>query len=159
VCRRSDGLLDLIETFGDATDAGEADDALRALLQRHPVAMVYSSHTAAWATMVDGWRHELGVRKVADVDVATPSKRTAEITERFIADATAGRITHTGSPELDAHIVAARLARHRNLPHLVSDVRNGAPIAGALAALLAWEARTLLPMAPPARSRIPISWN
>lgn len=143
-CRRVDGLIDLVELFADASDAGEVDDALRALLSRFSVLGVFSSHTAAWATIVDGWRRELGRGRVTDIDVSTPSHHTAQITERFRADATAGRITHSGKRELDAHVVAARLARHRNLPHLVSDVRRDAPIAGALAALLAWEARTVL---------------
>ena len=98
--------------------------------------------------MVDGWRQRLGRRVVVDVDVSVPSARTAAVTERFRADAKAGTLTHTGDPVLEAHVLAAHIARHRNLPHLVSDVRRGAPIHGALAALLAWEAHALIGSAP-----------
>jgi hypothetical protein len=105
---------------------------------------VYCSTTAQWRTLVDGWRHELGKRNVVDLDVARPSARTTEVTQRFQADATAGRIHHDRNRQLARHIAAARLARTRNLPHLAAPSRSGGSIAAAFAALLAWEAHAIL---------------
>lgn len=142
-CRRQDGLLHMIDTWAEL-DTDDVDDTLDELTARYHVGAVYTSHTPAWATMVDGWRQRLGRRNVVDVDVSLPSQRTAQVTERFREDVKAARMPHTGAPALERGIVAARVARHRNLPHLVSDVRGGAPIHAALAALLAWEGRALV---------------
>ena len=147
-CRRADGVLFPLEVWepsgGARVDEDDVDDALLAALERFNVGAVYASATPAWATLVNGWRHVMGRREVVDVDVATPSPRTAQITERFRADALAGRVRHDGDRRLARHVVAARIARARNLPYLAEGSRSGAPIAGAHAALLAWEARTLL---------------
>ena len=134
-CRRQDGLLSL-EGAWDDVDIEDCDDTLRALGAAHRIGAVYSSHTPAWATMVDGWRQQLGRRTVVDVDVSVPSARTAQITGRFRADAVAGSVAHDGDRRLEAHILAAQLARVRNLPYLVSDVRRGAPIHAAHAQLV-----------------------
>jgi hypothetical protein len=147
-CRRTDGVLFALEvwesTAGGRVDVEDVDDALMAALERYNVAAVYASASPAWATLVNGWRHFVGRKEVVDVDVATPSPRTAQITERFRADALAGRVRHDGDRRLARHVAAARVARARNLPYLVESSRSGSPIAGAFAALLAWEARTLL---------------
>jgi len=147
-CRRVDGVLFLLEVWepsgGRRVELEDVDDALRAALERFNVGAVYASATPAWVTLVDGWRHLVGRREVVDVDVATPSPRTAQITQRFRADALAGRVRHDGDRRLARHVVAARIQRARNLPYLAESSRSGSPIAGAHAALLAWEARTLL---------------
>ena len=147
-CRRTDGILFPLEVWepagGRRVELEDVDDALMAALERFRVAAVYASATAAWSTLVNGWRHFVGRKEVVDMDVSTPSPRTAQITERFRADALAGRVRHDGDRRLARHMVAARLARARNLPYLAESSRSGAPIAGAHAALLAWEARTLL---------------
>jgi hypothetical protein len=147
-CRRSDGVLFPLEIWdaegGRRVDLEDVDDALMAALKRFRVAAVYASATPAWSTLVNGWRHFVGRRDVVDMDVATPSPRTAQITERFRADALAGRFRHDGDSRLARHVVAARVQRARNMPYLAESSRSGSPIAGAHAALLAWEARTLL---------------
>lgn len=154
-CRRRDGLIVPLELWesegGRRVDAEDVDDALIAAAERYMVGAVYASASPAWATIVNGWRHVLGRKEVVDVDVATPSPRTAQITERFKADALAGRFHHDGDRRLARHVVAARIQRARNQPYLAESSRTGSPIAGAHAALLAWEARTLL--GPVARRR------
>ena len=147
-CRRSDGVLFALEVWehegGRPVELEDVDDALMAALEAYRVAAVYASATPAWATLVTQWRHVIGRRSVVDVDVATPSATTAQITQRFRADALAGRVRHDGDRRLARHVMAARIARARNLPYLAESSRTRAPIAGALAALLAWESRTLL---------------
>jgi len=147
-CRRRDGVLFALEVWepvgGRRVELEDVDDALMAAAERYDVGAVYASATPAWATLVNGWRHVLGRREVVDADVSTPSPRTAQITERFRADALAGRIRHDGDRRLARHVVGARIMRARNLPYLAEGARSSTPIAGAHAALLAWEARTLL---------------
>jgi hypothetical protein len=159
-CRRTDGVLFALEVWepagGGRVDLEDVDDALRAALERYRVAAVYASATPAWASLVNAWRHFVGRREVVDMDVSSPSPRTAQITERFRADALAGRVRHDGDRRLARHVVAARVARARNLPYLAEGSRSAAPIAGALAALLAWEARTLL--GPVRASRPPVAF-
>jgi hypothetical protein len=157
-CRRTDGVLFPLEVWepsgGRRVELEDVDDALMAALERFNVGAVYASATPAWSTLVNGWRHFMGRREVVDVDVATPSPRTAQITRRFQADALAGLIRHDGDRRLARHVVAARIQRARNLPYLAEGSSSSSPIAGAFAALLAWEARTLLgpvrrPKGPP----------
>jgi hypothetical protein len=147
-CRREDGALFTLGIWepraGELVDPEDVDDLFQAMLERYPVAAVYAAATPAWATFVNGWRHLLGKQQVIDLDVSSPSPRTAHVTRRFQADALAGRIRHDGNRRLARHMVAARIARARNLPYLAESSRGEAPISGALAALLAWEARTLL---------------
>jgi hypothetical protein len=147
-CRRSDAVLFTLEVWepagGRRVELEDVDDALMAAAELYNVDAVYASATPAWATLVNAWRHVFGKREVVDVDVASPGPRTAQITERFRADALAGRVRHDGDRRLARHVVAARLQRSRNLPYLAESSRAGSPIAGALAAMLAWEARTLL---------------
>ena len=59
--RRTDGLLSLLGSW-DEVNVEDADDILRATAANHRVSMVYCSYTPAWATMVDGWRNQLGRR-------------------------------------------------------------------------------------------------
>lgn len=161
-CRRSDGVLFALELWepvgGRRVELEDVDDALMAAAERYQVGAVYASATPAWATLVNGWRHVLGRREVVDVDVATPSPRTAQITQRFQADALAGRMGHDGDRRLARHVVAARIQRARNLPYLAESSRTGSAIAGALAALLAWEARTLLGPSSAPRRKVPVSF-
>lgn len=147
-CRRSDGLLftlgaaDPLEGFAPAREL--AGDAVAWALETYPVAAIFCATSAEYKTLADGWRHELGKRRVVDVDVARPSPRTNQIVERFRADARAGRIRHDGDRRLAAAIAATRLAQARGQSYLVADARRSVPIACALAALLAWEARAVL---------------
>jgi len=161
-CRRADGVLFTLGVWeskaGELVDTEDVDDAVQWALGEYRVGAVYAAATPAWATMVNAWTHLLGKRNVVDIDVATPSPRTAQVTQRFRADAVAGRIRHDGDRRLARHVLAARVQRVRNLPYLAEASKGGAPIAAAHAALLAWEARTLLGPAAPARSRVPVSF-
>jgi len=120
----------------------DVDDAVRDCLARYTVTAIYASASAEWATTVQEWRNELGKKRVVDVDVARPSPRTAAVTQRFKADAIAGRFVHDGDRRLARHVMSAQVARVRNLPYLVSDTRGGS-ISAAQAAVLAWEAHVL----------------
>jgi len=140
--RRSDGMLHTLGVWDDPA-AEVIDDTLAWTADTYRVGAMFSSHTPEWKSMVDAWRQDLGTKRVIDVDVARPSPRTTQITERFKADVNAGRVRHDGSRRLAAHMAAARVARARSQPYLVSDARHGTPVAAAQAALLAWEARAL----------------
>ena len=142
-CRRADGMLHTLGVWDDHPVSEAIDDTLAWATDTYQVGAVFSSHTPEWKSMVDAWRQDLGKRRVTDVDIARPSPRTTQITERFKADTVAGRVRHDGSRRLAAHVVAARIARARSQPYLVPDARNGTPIAAAQAAMLAWEARAL----------------
>jgi len=160
-CRRSDGTLFPLGVWesaaGELVDTDDVDDAVLDAVERYRVGGVYASATPAWLSLVNGWAHVLGKRNVVLVDVATPSPRTAQVTQRFQADALAGRLAHDGDRRVARHVLAARVQRSRNLPYLAESSKGG-PIAGAHAALLAWEAHSIL--GPPARpaSRVPVSF-
>jgi Phage Terminase len=154
-CRRADGVLFCLGAWADAgADAEDADDAFEAAHANHRVAVTYAAATPLWQTTVDGWRRRHGKRAVLDVAVDNPSPHTAQITERFRADARAGRVRHDGSLELAEHMMAAQLARARNLPYLATDVRRDTPVSAAHAALLAWEANVLAAPAGPSAGRL-----
>ena len=142
-CRRADGVLFTLGVWEHGEGQEAIADTMAWALDTYRVGAVFASATSEWTSLVDGWRRELGRRRVVDVDVARPSPRTGQITERFRADAQAGRVHHDGDRRLAAHVAAARLARAKSAPYLVPDARRGTPIAGAQAALLAWEARAL----------------
>jgi hypothetical protein len=145
-CRRADGLLFTLGAGEPGTpDRQAADAALQAALARYRVAAIFASAGAEWRSLVDGWRAELGRKRVVDVHVELPGARTAQIVERFRADARAGDIHHDGDPRLSAPVLAARMARTRGHAYLTADLQHQAPIAGALAAVLAWEARAVTP--------------
>jgi Phage Terminase len=147
-CRRSDGVLfelagaDPLEDVAPAREL--AGESMEWVLDTYRVAAIYTSSSAEYRTLADEWRHELGARRVLDVDISRPGVRTDHIVERFRADVQIGRVRHDGDRRLAAAIVAARLATARGHSYLVADARRGVPIAGALAALMAWEARAVL---------------
>jgi hypothetical protein len=147
-CRRADQVLfvlDVWENLGaqiELVDAENVDDAVQAIVSEYAVTAIYASATSEWQTTVQGWRNELGRRRVVDVDVARPSPKTAAITQRFKADVLAGRVHHDGDGRLARHAMNAQVARARNLPYLIGDTRGG-PISAIQAAILAWEAHVL----------------
>jgi hypothetical protein len=146
-CRRSDGTLFTLAvwepTVDGLVDAEDVDDMVQATVREYQVAALYATATPEWSTAVDGWRQQLGKRRVVDMDVARPTPRVAEVTQRFRADALRGRLRHDGDRRLAAHVAAGRLARARNLPYLVPDVRHGSPISACQAAVVAWEAHAI----------------
>lgn len=150
-CRRSDGALFTVAA-ADPEEQAPARDAAQAALNFatavYDVAGCFASASAEWKTIVDGWRRELGRKRVIDVAVERPGPRTGQITDRFRADARAGLIRHDGNRQLASAIVGARLAMVREHSYLVADAQRDTPIAAALAALLAWEARTVLAAQP-----------
>ena len=147
-CRRGDGVLftlagaDPLEDMAPAREL--AGEAMAWAIDTYQVAAVFATTSAEYKTLADGWRHELGRKRVLDVDVARPGPRTSQIVERFAADARNGHVHHDGDRRLAAAIAAARLAQARGHTYLVVDARRDVAIAGALAALLAWEARAVL---------------
>lgn len=142
-CARTDGTLHALGVWEHGEDEDALADTMAWALDTYRVGAVFASATSEWTSLVDEWRRDLGKRRVVDVAVHRPSPRTGQITERFRADALAGRVQHDGNQRLAAHMAAARLARANSLPYLVPDARSGTPIAAAQAALLAWEARAL----------------
>ena len=128
-----------------------AGESMVWVLDAYSVAAIYTSSTAEYRTLADGWRHELGRQRVVDLDVSRPGPRTDQIVDRFAADTRDGRVRHDGDRRLAAAIAAARLATVRGHTYLVADARRGVPIATALAALLAWEARSILGAEPEAK--------
>jgi phage terminase large subunit-like protein len=153
-CRRLDDTLFLRESWepqvSELVDAEDVDDAVQAMIRDYRLGALFACASPEWATLVDGWRAALGKRRVTTMLVDRPSPRTADATQRFRADVLQGRVRHDGNPTLAAHVVAARIARSRNLPYLVSDERGDNPISACQAALLAWEANAV---AGPAAAR------
>ena len=140
-CRRADGRLFSLGVWEHDIDADEIDATMADTLERQRVVALFACYTPERASLVDGWGHILGRRRATGVPIDRPSARTAEITERFRADARAALVTHDGDRRVAGHMVAAQLARQRNLPYLTTDVRRGHPIDAAFACVLAWEAR------------------
>ena len=90
----------------------------------------------------------MGRKRVVDVRVDQPGPRTAQIVDRFRADLNSGMIKHTGDRRLSAPVLAARIALNKGRNFLTPDLKRDVPLAGALAALLAWEARAVTPPDP-----------
>ena len=149
-CRRSDGILFTLGT-GDPSgppDRDSADQAFQTAVTSYRVTSVFAAAVPEWRSLVDGWRRDLGRKRVVDVRVDLPGPRTAQIIDRFRADARSGDVHHNGDPRLSAPVLAARVALSRGRTYLTPDVQNQRPIGGAFAALLAWEARAITPADP-----------
>ena len=150
-CRRRDGMLFVL----GGGDPGDPDgrDAAGAAFDRtvgaYRIAAVFASAAPEWRSLTDDWRRDLGRKRVVDVRVELPGPRTAQIVERFRADAQAGAVAHDGDRRLAAAILAADVAVSRGHAYLTPDAQRQASIAAALAAVLAWEARALAPESPP----------
>ena len=146
-CRRADGVLFLLGA-GDPTGAPAreaADAALQQTVASYRATAVFAAATPEWRSLVDSWRRDLGRKRVVEARVDLPGPRTDQIVKRFRADARAGAIGHVNDPRLSAPVLAANVALSRGNTYLTSDAQHQAPIAGALAALLAWEARAITP--------------
>ena len=149
-CRR-DGALFMLGT-GNALDDDahdQADQAMQRALTLYHVNVVFSSTSPEWRSLADGWRRDIGRKRVVEVHIELASPRTEQIVKRFRADAQSGQITHDGDPTLAAAILAARISLSRGYTYLAPDIQHDAPIAAALAAVLAWEARALVPDSTP----------
>jgi hypothetical protein len=165
-CRQDDGVLFALDG-GDGGEREAAAAAFQAAVARFRVAGVFCAPAPEWRSLVDGWRGELDRprppargrraagasasrrKRVVDVRVDLPGARTAQIVDRFRADVSGGLARHVGDPRLSAPVLAARVALSRGHRYLTADVQRQAPIAGALAAVLAWEARAVTPPPPP----------
>jgi hypothetical protein len=151
-CRRDGSLF----TIG-AGEAGEpdsheqADAALQRAVAEYRVNVVFSSTSPEWRSLADGWRRDMGRKRVVEVHAELASPRTEQIVKRFRADARSGQVTHDGDRRLGAAILAARVSISRGHMYLAPDLQHDAPIAAALAAVLAWEARALVPDSTPPR--------
>lgn len=145
-CRRQDGVLTPLGVWESSdvalVDRTDVDDGFQQAIADQRVAAFYVSYTPEWASLVDEWRHTIGRKRMVALDVSQPGPKTAEVTERFRADALGGRVRHNGDVNLARHVAAAQLARVRNLAYLVTD-RRGTPISACMAAVLAWEARAI----------------
>ncbi len=155
-CRRSDGVLFVLGAGdpGIATERDRADRTLQHALVSYRVGAVFAAATSEWLSLVDGWRLAMDKKqRVVDVRVDLHGPRTAQIVDRFRADLASGDIRHAGDRRLSAPVLAARIAVHAHGSNYVTaDFEHRVPIAAALAALLAWEAKvTTLPDAPPQR--------
>jgi Terminase large subunit, ATPase domain len=152
-CRRRDGVLFPLAMSDPEEDTSPEREVVQAAIETalatFRVASVFVSATPEWRSLVDGWRTDLGRKRVIDVLVERPGPRTEQIVERFRADARAGDCRQNGDRRLAGDILAARVALSRGMVYLVPDVQHRRPIAGALAALLAWEARAVTPPAGP----------
>ncbi len=152
-CRRSDGTLFTLAAEDPDLPGGDPHDNVDRALQ-HAVAAwrvgaVFASASPQWCSLVDDWGREIGRKRVVDHRVEQPGPRTAAMIERFAADARAGLVGHDGDPILAAHMLAAQLATsERGHVYLAADAQQQAPIAAALAAVLAWEAKNVTDPAP-----------
>jgi hypothetical protein len=148
-CRR-DGTLFTIGV-GDAGDGAreEADAAMQRALALYRVNVVFCSTSPEWRSVADSWRRDMGRRRVVEVHVELASPRTEQIVKRFRADAQSGQIAHDGDSRLAAAVLSARVSLSRGHMYLAPDVQHDGPIAAALAAVLAWEARALVPDSTP----------
>ena len=151
VACRKDGALFTLGTgeAGQEDSHDQADAAMQRALALHRVNVAFSSTSPEWRSLADGWRRDMGKRRVVEVHVELASPRTEQIVKRFRADAQAGQMTHDGDARLAAAVVAARVSVARGYTYLAPDVQRDTPIAAALAAVLAWEARALTPDSTP----------
>jgi hypothetical protein len=151
-CRRRDGLLVPLATaeVHGPPDRETVDAALQYAAATYRIASVFAAPTPEWRSLVDDWRRDLGRKRVIDVRVDLPSPRTDQIVKRFRADAQAAELLHhPNDPRLSAPILAARIAIARGNVYLTPDSQHPASIAGALAAVLSWEAHAVTPASPP----------
>jgi hypothetical protein len=155
-CRRSDGTLFTLAIDDPETPwlpaQATVDRQMRLAAKLYRVGAIYASPNPNWDTLVDTWRRELGLerRRIVDFRIANASPRTSDAVRRFAADARAGLVGHDGDRRLAAHMLAAQLTTsERDYSYLTADTRYGTQIAGALAAVLAWEAMQLTDPEPP----------
>ncbi len=153
-CRRSDGCMFVLGAGepGIEDERDRADRTLQAALISYRVSVVFAAATSGWLSMVDSWRLQMGRQRVVDHRVDLHGPRTAQLVDRFAADLENGDMRHTGDRRLSAPVLAARIAvdAHGH-NYLTDDLEHRAPITGALAGLLAWEAKVTTPSDPPPR--------
>lgn len=167
-CRRRDSTLFPLGV-GESPDIEQVDAIVQSTLSTFTVAGIFAAPSAEWKTTVDKWRKTLGRKRVIDVHVELPGPRTAQIVDRFQADAghvdqqaeeaeeeedeseaTEPRVIEMKQncdEKLAAAIAGARVAVAKTHKYLTADIQHPVSIAPAHAAMLAWEANAILPLA------------
>jgi hypothetical protein len=144
-CRMDDGLIQPLAIWdapgeGREIPGGEIDAAVADAMSRYRVQRGYWD-PPLFQTELDGWAREFGEQAV--MKFPTNRARAAMANERFRTDTLARRVRHTGDRKLAAHIVAAQTREGRTGLYWLAKSRPTSPdhIDGAVASVLAWEAR------------------
>lgn len=143
-CRLDDGLVEPVGIWdapGDGREipGGEIDAALAEAMERFRVVRGYFD-PPLYQSEIDRWAREFGEKTV--MRYYTARSRMMAAVERFRTDVLAGRLRHTGDPDLARHVLNAQVREARG-GYWLAKSRPASPdkIDAAVAAVLAWEAR------------------
>jgi phage terminase large subunit-like protein len=116
----------------------EVDAAVATAHEQYTVVRGYYD-PPLWQTEIDGWAREFGEQTV--MRFATNRRRFQGATERFRTDVASGEVPHVGDAQLTAHVLNAHV--HKARGYWLAKARPSSPdkIDGAVAAILAYEAR------------------
>ena len=134
----------------------EVHEAVAATFAKYEVVRMHVD-PFGWRDEAAEWSATYGEQVVLEFPTNSV-RRFGPAVDRFRAAVTEGRIRHEGDDDLTAHVVAARLHRSRTRveDHELCTLQKPAPgrlIDGAVAAVLAYEARA---QAPPPEQREPM---
>lgn len=157
VCRVEDGHVELLDLWerpdGPAgrdwqVDRGEVHQAVAAAMSRYRVVGFYAD-PPHWQDAVDAWTDLYGARMLVKATQSRPiewwtQRPTAMVAalERFREGVLSGELTHDGGSMLTRHVLnARRRVRPQGVTIAKEHPHSGRRIDGAMAAVLAYEAR------------------
>jgi phage terminase large subunit-like protein len=163
-CRLSDGLLQPLgyweapegapddwEIPGDEVAAKLAD-----VMERYRVVRGYFD-PPLWQSEIDAWARDFGDRAV--MRFYTSRARMMGAVERFRTDVVATKVVHVGDAHLTEHVLNAQMRESRGGYWLVKNEATRGKIDCAVAAVLAYEARSdaIAAGEDRLRTRVPVS--
>jgi phage terminase large subunit-like protein len=145
-CRLEDGLLELLGLWeaprGNVeweVPGGEVDARLSELMERFSVVRGYFD-PPLWQSEIDGWAHEFG--EAAVMRFWTNRSRMMAAAERFRTDLVGGGIPHVVDDDLTRHVTNTQLREVRGGYLLTKGRGEQEANDAAVAAVLAYEARS-----------------
>lgn len=163
-CRLDDGLIQPLAVWEAPESvpkwevpANEVDAELAAAMERFTVVRAYFD-PPLWRSEIDAWAREFGDRVIERFE--TSRTKMLGAVERFRTDVATERLHHTGDATLTRHVLNAQMREARGGGYWLTKDRPGSKhkIDGAIASVLAYEARAAVLAANDNRSRVPISW-
>jgi phage terminase large subunit-like protein len=155
-CRLEDGLIQPVRIWdapaeGGEIPGGEVEAAVDGAFGRWRVVRMYPD-PPLWQSEIDVWARRYGG---AVMRYYTGRSRMMGALERFRTDVLAGGLRHTGDPTLTAHVLNAQIHVARG-GYFLQKSRPASPdkIDGAVAAVLAYEARADEQAAAPRAGRL-----